>query len=68
MVEVSEDTKKALRGARTEIIAGGVLLPITDADKAWNRANERAARIIDGYLRGEGLFQIETKKETVNVA
>lgn len=49
--------KSDLEGVRCEIIAGSVLHPVCDADKAWNEANNRAARIIDLYIQGRGLFQ-----------
>ena len=45
------------RGMKTEIGAGGVLIPKSDADRAWNSANERAIRIIEMYEQNNGLFQ-----------
>ena len=42
----------------TELIAGMVLLPKTEADRVWNDAHERAIGILRNYKRGKGLFQI----------
>ena len=49
---------KILKGIRTEVIAGGVLIPKSNEDLAWNSANDRTVRIIDQYIRGKGLFQL----------
>lgn len=65
-MKISKATKIALDGARSEIIAGGVLIPKSSEDKTWNAANLRAAKIIDSYLKGEGLFQMKTKGKGVN--
>jgi len=60
MSAISDEMKRVLNGIRTEIVAGSVTFPKTEDDRLWNRANDRAVRIIDGYLRGEGLFQMVT--------
>lgn len=57
MKEISEETKQALTGVRKEIIAGKVMFVNTDAERTWNGASDRAIKIIDLYLKGEGLFQ-----------
>jgi len=54
---VSEETKKALQGLRTEIVAGKILFPQTEVDRAWNSCADRALRILDKYAKGEGLLQ-----------
>lgn len=56
--QVQTMVSKALDGLRTEIIAGKVLVPKNAEDIAWNRANDRAVRILDMYRKGEGLFQL----------
>lgn len=56
--EVSKEVKDVLGWIRTEIIAGGVLIPTSEAEKAWNSANERAVSILEKYKEGEGLFQL----------
>lgn len=55
--EVSEETKKVLKGLKTEITAGMTLSQKTDIDKAWNDAHQRCLRLIAMYERGEGLLQ-----------
>ena len=60
--------RKEFEGALTEIGAGMVLIPKTEADHAWNNACERSKRIVSYYIRGEGLFQLTAvvqKEETV---
>ena len=42
----------------TELCAGMVLVPVTEADKVWNQAHQRAIGILRNYKRGEGLFQM----------
>lgn len=49
---------EALKGIKSEVMAGCVLSPKDDADRAWNDANRRAARIISQYIKGAGLFQL----------
>jgi len=39
---VSDETKKALKGLRTEIVAGMVLVPKTDSDRTWNECADRS--------------------------
>ena len=56
--KVSSETLKALNGLRSEIIAGKVLVPKTNADRAWNDCADRAVGILNAYRRGEGLFQL----------
>lgn len=57
--KVSKETKEALKGARSEIVAGSVLFPRSEEDRAWNNANQRAGRILEKYMKGEGLFQLK---------
>lgn len=56
--KVCEQTKKAIEGAMKEIVAGSILRPFNDQERAWNDANARATRILSAYLKGEGLFQL----------
>ena len=42
---------------RAEVIAGAVLIPVNDLDRAWNRATVRACDITKTYKAGKGLFQ-----------
>lgn len=49
-----------LDGAITEMNAGQVLIPKTDADYAHNHATQRCVRILQGYIEGNGLFQLKT--------
>lgn len=60
--KVSNETKEAIKGAISEIIAGSVLFPTTDGERLWNNANRRAERILQSYMKGEGLFQLTAKK------
>ena len=52
-----EDEKNTLHGIRTEILAGKALIIKNTDDKVWNEACDRAIRIVDQYIAGEGLFQ-----------
>ena len=54
----SPETIETLRNIETEVGAGRVLIPRTEAEHTWNNAHERALSIIGGYKRGEGLFQM----------
>jgi len=56
-IDLELQPKTDLEGIRCEILAGSVMFPKNDADAAWNAASQRAARIIDLYIRGRGLFQ-----------
>ena len=47
----------------TEIGAGRVLIPVDDADRAWNSASERAIRIINQYQDGRDLWQVTKSLE-----
>ena len=58
----SKETVDALKGLRTEIVAGKVLCPKSEADEAWNNCADRAVRILDGYKNGDGLFQVASAK------
>ena len=55
---VEPEVIKWFKGVQTELKAGSVLFPQSEADRAWNDANARACRIIDLYKRGDGIFQI----------
>jgi hypothetical protein len=61
MAKPSEETLNALRGIRTEIGAGMVLIPKDDRERTWNSAHERANQIVQNYIDGNGLFQITAK-------
>lgn len=54
----TQSTIAALEGLRNEVVAGGVLLPISPEARAWNDCIQRTLNIIDKYKKGEGLFQI----------
>lgn len=58
MSKPSAETLEALKGARTEIGAGMVLRPLSEADHAHNGACEQAINIIRHYEQGSGLFQM----------
>jgi hypothetical protein len=52
------EIRAQFEGAITEIGAGRVLVPSTPEERAYNNACERAMRIVESYIRGEGLFQM----------
>jgi len=54
----SKETIAALEGARKEILAGCVLIPIHPEEKSWNDSRVAVISIIEKYKRGEGLFQL----------
>ncbi len=49
--------EQVCRWVETEIVAGMILNPLTDADRSSNNANQRAVSILRKYAKGEGLFQ-----------
>lgn len=55
-----------LEGIQTEIIAGKVMRVRNEGDRAHNDACSRAVRIIDGYIKGKGLYQLADKKRLEN--
>ena len=58
MAEKVEITPKHIKGAIAEIVAGAVLDPKSDIDRAWNAATFRAEEILQKYIIGDGLFQV----------
>jgi hypothetical protein len=58
MTKPTADTIEILRNIKTEIGAGMMLFPKTQAEHAHNNACERANSIIDNYMGGFGLFQM----------
>lgn len=58
MAKPSDETIATLRNISTEIGAGMVLVPRTDAEHAHNNACDRALAIIHNYRDGCGLFQM----------
>jgi hypothetical protein len=62
MSDVSSETREVLRYIQTEIGAGMVLFPKTDAEHAHNNACDRANTIIQNYADGVGLFQLTKRK------
>lgn len=54
-------TRLLLRNIQTEIGAGMVLFPKSEADHVHNNACSRANTIIDNYAEGFGLFQMTTR-------
>jgi hypothetical protein len=63
MAKPSKETLEALRGIRTEIGAGMVILPRTVIERTWNDAHERANQIVQNYIDGNGLFQMTAKRK-----
>lgn len=57
MATVSDETKKALEGARAEIIANKTLRPRDDYNKGFNAGIDEAIKFLNHYVKGEGLFQ-----------
>ena len=60
---VSRETRETLEWILTEIGAGMVLFPRSDAERTWNDAHERCKQIIANYKEGIGLFQITNRKD-----
>jgi hypothetical protein len=58
MAKPSAEMIEVLRGIQTEIGAGMVLFPKSDAERAHNNACERANSIIANCIEGYGLFQM----------
>lgn len=58
MAKPSAEMIEILRGIRTEIGAGMVMFPKSEAEHAHNNACERANTIIFNYIEGYGLFQM----------
>jgi hypothetical protein len=52
------ETVEILRNIKTEIGAGMVLFPKSEAERAHNNACARANAIITNYQEGYGLFQM----------
>lgn len=52
------DVRKEFDGAVTEILANQTLVAKDDYNKGWNDASRAAARVIQRYMRKEGLFQL----------
>lgn len=53
----NSETCQLLRNLKTEIGAAEISLPGSQADRAHNRAIDRACEIIDAYIQGRSLFQ-----------
>jgi hypothetical protein len=62
-IKPSAETLGILNGIVTEIGAGKVMFPISEADRAHNHACERAISIIHNYREGYGLFQMTARKK-----
>jgi hypothetical protein len=60
MTSEMQSVRDEFAGAVTEIIAAKVLHPRSEADRAWNDASDRAARLVKAYIAGDGLFQVGT--------
>ena len=50
----------------TEIMAGKVLMPKTEAERAHNNACDRANSIVAMYRDGRGLFQYKTANKALD--
>ena len=57
MSVISEETKNALEGVRTEVGANRTLQPKDDYNRGFNAGLEEAIKFLNIYLRGDGLFQ-----------
>lgn len=51
------DFERWLGGLRSEIVAGSVMFAKNEGDQIHNAATARAARLVQQYLEGRGLFQ-----------
>lgn len=58
MSKPSAETIETLRNIRMEIGAGMILIPKSDAERAYNIACDRANSIIFNYMEGCGLVQM----------
>jgi len=56
-------TIEILRNIKTEIGAGMVMFPKSEAERAHNNACDRANTIITNYQEGYGLFQMARHNE-----
>jgi hypothetical protein len=54
----TDEVRELLRDIQTEIGAGMVLFPGSNAERAHNNACDRAISIIANYREGIGLFQM----------
>jgi len=50
--------EKSINGALSEFKAGKSLDTSSIEGKTWNEAHNRCIRILERYLKGEGLFQL----------
>ena len=58
---VDDNTKEILSNIQTEISAGKVLIPRSDAEHAHNNASDRAISIVQNYKEDIGLFQMTAR-------
>lgn len=56
-MRVSQETRDALEGARTEMGANRTLRPKDDYNRGFNEGIGIAIGFINSYLAGRGLFQ-----------
>jgi uncharacterized protein YdeI (YjbR/CyaY-like superfamily) len=56
-MKISEETRKALEGVRTEIGANRTLTPKNEYNYGFNAGIEQAIKFLNNYLDGKGLFQ-----------
>ncbi len=61
--KIKKAVKENLLWIQTEIVAGKVLAPNTKREEGWNSAHDRTLRVIDNYIEGRGLFQVNTEYE-----
>lgn len=64
-MKASLEVVKILNWITTEIGAGMVILPKSEAEHAHNNACERAKTIISNYKDGMGLFQMTERGRKV---
>lgn len=56
--KVSEETKKALKGVKSEIICNMVTDVKSESDLVHNKALKLTVEIIKSYIEGNGIYQL----------
>jgi hypothetical protein len=56
----TEKEIELLKGIKSEIAASGTLNMISERDKGYNEGIFKAVEIVKRYMRGDGIFQIDT--------
>ena len=60
---VDDNTKEILSNIQTEISAGKVLIPRSDAEHAHNNASDRAISIVQNYKEDIGLSRTTRRRQ-----